>query len=70
MDYEVFIYTYLSGIGGECMPPIEMQQSFETKYDCLITEYDISKEMMVDIGKEEVNKNGICKSYMYTKVEI
>ena len=53
------------------MPPIEMQQSFETKYDCLITGYDISKDMMIDIGKEEVNKNDIYIKFICTpKVEI
>ena len=53
------------------MPPIEMQQSFETKYDCLITGYDVSKEMMIDIGKQEVNKNSIYIKFVCTpKVEI
>ena len=70
MKFFLFILI-CTGIGGECMPPIEMQQSFETKYDCLITGYDISKDMMIDIGKEEVNKNGIYIKFVCTpKVEI
>ena len=53
------------------MPPIEMQQSFETKYDCLVTGYDVSKEMLIDIGEQEVNKNDIYIKFICTpKVEI
>ena len=70
MKFFLFILI-CTGMSGECMPPIEMQQSFETKYDCLIAGYDISKEMMIDIGKEEVNKNGIYIKFVCTpKVEI
>jgi hypothetical protein len=70
MKFFLFILI-CTGIGGECMPPIEMQQSFETKYDCLITGYDVSKEMMIDIGKQEVNKNSIYIKFVCTpKVEI
>ena len=49
MKFFLFILI-CTGIGGECMPPIEIQLSFETKYVCLITGYDISKDMMIDIG--------------------
>ena len=70
MKFFLFILI-CTGIGGECMPTIEMQQSFETKYDCLVTGYDISKEMMIDIGEQEVNKNDIYIKFICTpKVEI
>ena len=53
------------------MPPIEMQKTFDTKYDCLISGYETSKNMMVDIGKEEINKNDIYIKFICTpKVEI
>ena len=53
------------------MPPIEMQKTFDTKYDCLIAGYDISKDMMIDIGQEDVNKNNIYLKFVCTpKVEI
>ena len=49
---------------------IEMQQTFETKYDCLVTGYDISKDMMIDMVKK-VNKNNIYLKFVCTpKVEI
>ena len=70
MKFFLFIFI-CTGFGGECMPPIEMQQSFETKYDCLVTGYDVSKEMLIDIGAQEVNKNDIYIKFICTpKVEI
>ena len=70
MKFFLFILI-CTGIGGECMPPIEMQQSFEKKYDCLVTGYDVSKEMLIDIGEQEVNKNDIYIKFICTpKVEI
>ena len=70
MKFFLFILI-CSGIHGQCMPPIEMQQSFNTKYDCLVTGYDVSKEMLIDIGEQEVNKNDIYIKFICTpKVEI
>ena len=70
MKFFLFILI-CTGVGGKCMPPIEMQKTFDTQYDCLISGYETSKNMMVDIGKEEINKNDIYIKFICTpKVEI
>ena len=70
MKFFLFILI-CTGVSGQCMPPIEMQKTFDTKYDCLIAGYDISKDMMIDIGQEDVNKNNIYLKFVCTpKVEI
>tara|TARA_R100000005_G_C4947621_1_gene169488 strand:+ start:418 stop:627 length:210 start_codon:yes stop_codon:yes gene_type:complete len=68
MKFFLFIFI-CSGI-GDCMPPIEMKQSFDTKYDCLIQGYETSKNMMIDIGEEDINANDIYMKFICTsKVE-
>tara|TARA_R100001509_G_C4829655_1_gene202849 strand:- start:500 stop:712 length:213 start_codon:yes stop_codon:yes gene_type:complete len=70
MKYFLFIFL-CTGIGGECMPPMEMQQSFDSKYSCLVQGYETSKNMMIDIGEEDINKNDIYIKFVCTpKVEI
>ena len=54
MKFFLFILI-CTGIGGECMPPIEMQQSFETKYDCLVTGYDVYKCGVFELNPNEVS---------------
>ena len=70
MKFFLFILI-CTGVSGQCMPPIEMQKTFDTQYDCLIAGYDTSKNMMIDIGKEEINKNDLYLKFVCTpKVEI
>lgn len=55
---------------GQCMPPIEMEKTYLSKYDCLISGYETSKNMMIDIGEKDINKNDIYMKFICTsKIE-
>jgi len=51
---------------GQCMPPIEMETNYLSKYDCLISGYETSKKMMVDIGENNINENDIYIKFICT----
>ena len=55
-----------SGMAGECMPPFEWPQTFETQYDCLHFGYEESQKKLEEIGKSEVNKHGIYIRFLCT----
>ena len=58
-----------SSVAGECMPPFEWEETFRTKYDCLVFGYEESLKKMEEIGREEVNKHGIYLKFYCTPVD-
>ena len=48
-----------SSVAGECMPPFDWHDTFESQYDCMVFGYEESLNKMKEIGREEVNKHGI-----------
>ena len=42
-----------------CITPYEVPTTFNSMYDCLVKGYEMSMEKTVEIGRQEVNKNGI-----------
>jgi len=48
-----------SSVAGECMPPFDWHDTFESQYDCMVFGYEESLNKMKEIGREEVNKYGI-----------
>jgi len=58
-----------SSVAGECMPPFDWQETFRTKYDCLVFGYEESLKKMKEIGREEVNKHGIYLKFYCTPVD-
>ena len=42
-----------------CMPPYQWPDTFESQYDCLMFGYKESMNKMQEIGKTEINKNGM-----------
>ena len=55
-----------SSVAGECMPPFDWQETFRTKYDCLVFGYQESLDKMEDIGRKEVNKYGMYIKFYCT----
>jgi hypothetical protein len=45
-----------SGVAGQCMPPYEWPETFNTQYDCLMFGYKESIVKMEKLGPEDVNK--------------
>ena len=42
-----------------CMPPYQWPDTFDSQYDCLMFGYKESMNKMQEIGKTEINKNGM-----------
>ena len=45
-----------SGVAGQCMPPHEWPDTFNSQYDCLMFGYKESIVKMEELGPEDVNK--------------
>ena len=45
-----------SSVAGECMPPFDWDESFNTQYDCLLFGYEESIVKLKELGPEDVNK--------------
>ena len=48
-----------SSVAGECMPPFDWQESFNSQYDCLMFGYKESQKKMEEIGRKEVNEHSM-----------
>jgi len=42
-----------------CMPPYQWPDTFDSQYDCLMFGYKESMNKMQEIGRTEINKNGM-----------
>ena len=51
-----------SQLAGECMPPFDWEETFNSQYDCLLFGYEESINKMKEIGREESTKYGIDHS--------
>ena len=56
-----------SSVAGECMPPFDWQESFNTQYDCLMFGYQESIVRMEEFGKKDVNEYGMFIKFYCTK---
>ena len=45
-----------SGVAGQCIPPYEWPDTFNSQYDCLMFGYKESIVKMKELGPEDVNK--------------
>ena len=48
-----------SSVAGECMPPFDWQDTFDSQYDCLMFGYEESMNKLKEVGREDVNKYGM-----------
>ena len=48
-----------SSVAGQCMPPYEWPETFNTQYDCLMFGYEESMNKLKEVGREDVNKYGM-----------
>ena len=55
-----------SSVAGECMPPFDWQETFNSQYDCLLFGYEESINKMKEIGKEESTKYGMYVKFYCT----
>ena len=55
-----------SSVAGQCMPPYQWQESFNTQYDCLMFGYQESIVKMEELGKKDVNEYGMFIKFYCT----
>jgi hypothetical protein len=58
-----------SSIAGECMPPFQWPEAFNTKYDCLHFGYEEAQRKLEEIGREDINKYGMYIKFTCTPIE-
>ena len=60
-----FILTLVmcSYVSGECLPPFEWPERFDSGYDCSIAGYEEAARKLKEIGPEEVNKHRISITF-------
>ena len=55
-----------SSVAGECMPPFDWQESFNSQYDCMVFGYEESLKKIQEIGPGEVNKYNMYIRFICT----
>ncbi len=59
-----------SGVSLTCLPPLPLINTFyEDEYSCLIKGYEKSIEQMEEIGRFDVNENGLFVRFYCTPEE-
>ena len=48
-----------SFVSGTCTPPLVINEKFDNMYDCLMRGYEESINMTMEMGREEINKQGL-----------
>ena len=57
-----------SSVAGDCMPPFQWPEAFNTKYDCLHFGYEEAQRKLEEIGREYINKYGMYIKFTCTPV--
>ena len=45
--------------GIQCLPPVKFDILYKDGYDCMLDGYTRSHDKIIEIGREEINKNKI-----------
>ena len=55
----ILIMLVCSFTSGTCTPPLVLDEKFDDMYSCLIRGYEESINRTMEIGREEINKQGL-----------
>ena len=53
-----------------CMPPIQLPSQFNDSYDCMVRGYNESLRTIQEIGRENVNRDGIYIKFVCERIEV
>ena len=56
-----------SSVAGQCMPPYQWPDTFNSQYDCLMFGYEESIVKMKELGRKDVNEYGMFIKFYCTK---
>ena len=57
-----------SFVSGTCTPPLVITERFDNMYDCLMRGYKESINMTTEMGREEINKQGLFTRFACREV--
>ena len=57
-----------SFVSGTCTPPLVINEKFDNMYDCLMRGYEESINMTMEMGREEINKQGLFTRFACREV--
>ena len=55
----ILIMLVCSFVSGTCTPPLVINEKFDNMYDCLMRGYEESINMTMEMGREEINRQGL-----------
>ena len=55
----VLVLLLCSSVNTVCLPPLTYPTEFKDEYTCLLKGYTESKKLLKQIGKEDVNSEGL-----------
>jgi len=57
-----------SSIYQTCMPPVEVTPVYNSHYDCAVTGYSMSADILKNLGNEQVDKDRMYLSFVCKEV--
>jgi hypothetical protein len=64
----ILIMLVCSFTSGTCTPPLVINEKFDDMYSCLIRGYEESINRTMEIGREEINKQGLFTRFACREV--
>ena len=64
----ILIMLVCSFVSGTCTPPLVITEKFDNMYDCLMRGYEESMSMTMEVGREEINKQGLFTRFACREV--
>ena len=58
-----------SSVAGDCMPPFNWPETFDSSYDCMMFGYEESMNKMKEIGRSDANKHGVYIRFTCTPID-
>ena len=66
----ILVISLCSFVNNQCLPPVEVDKKYNSWNDCVIAAIDISKDILIAQGKENVNKNKLATRFNCNEVNI
>jgi hypothetical protein len=64
----ILIMLVCSFVSGTCTPPLVINEKFDNMYDCLMRGYEESMSMTMEVGREEINRQGLFTRFACREV--
>jgi len=66
----VLIMFMCSGVAGNCLPPHQMPDLYNSWYDCMNAGYQAALDKSIEIGKADVNEHEIFIRFVCAEEEM